>query len=247
MDDTVSPDLGQVLLDLFDHIFIINLPTRTDRKAEIAAQLARLNLTLDHPKVHLFAAIRPADKGEFETIGARGCFESHLGVLTEAIALGAETFLILEDDANFSDDFEARIAGLKRTSHQTPWDMWYGWNPLVAPGEAGDALAVIPSKTSFPCSHFIGMRRDVAVKALAYLQAIAARPYGHPDGGAMHVDGAYAWFRAAHPDIVTVFPVKPATYQRSSRTDIHDLKWFDRIGVLAPLMRTLRRLKSARR
>lgn len=248
MASEVTPDPGEMLLDLFEEIYVINLPARTDRKTEIAEQLARLNLSLDHPRVHLFAAIRPAERGEFESIGARGCFESHLGVLTQAIASGAETFLILEDDANFSDDFEPRVAGLKAASDATGWDMWYGWNPLIDPGDAaGDAIDILPSATSFYCSHFIGLRRKAAIRALAYLQAIAARPSGHPEGGAMHVDGAYAWFRKAHADVVTVYPVRPVTYQRSSRTDIQALKWFDRIGVLAPVISTLRRVKAARR
>ena len=52
------------------------------------------------------------------------------------------------------------------------------------------------------------------------------------------------WFRRAHPELVTVFSMVGT--QRPSRTDIGQLKWFDRtsgVRELAGLMRkTTRRL-----
>jgi hypothetical protein len=72
------------LLDYFDRIYVINLPARTDRKREMEEQLARIGLSFAHPRVSLFAAIRPHEPGGFDTIGARGCFSSHLEVLRDA-------------------------------------------------------------------------------------------------------------------------------------------------------------------
>jgi len=89
------------LLTLMDAIYVINLPYRTDRRAEIDVQLARAGLSLSHPKVHLFEAVRPDEPGPFPSIGARGCFLSHLGVLKDAAMRGFDKVLVLEDDADF--------------------------------------------------------------------------------------------------------------------------------------------------
>src|SRR5690606_31802208 len=91
--------------DLFEAIYVINLAYRADRRLEMSAELARLGLSFDDPKVTLFAAVRPEDAGEFPSVGARGCFMSHLGILHSALALGLRSILILEDDADFTADF----------------------------------------------------------------------------------------------------------------------------------------------
>ena len=83
----------------FAHIFIINLEHRADRRKEISKQLALINLNFDSPNVDLFKAIRPSDASGFESVGARGCFLSHLGVLRQAMSLG--NVLVLEDDLDF--------------------------------------------------------------------------------------------------------------------------------------------------
>ncbi len=82
---------------------------------------------------------------------------------------------------------------------------------------------------------------------IPYMAAIYSRPLGDPQGGAMHVDGAYSWFRAAHPQCLTIAPVRSISVQRSSRSDIHPLRWFDRIPVLAPIVGSLRRVRASLR
>ena len=93
----------------FDQIFVINLPSRRDRYEEMCEQLRRVGLGWDSPKVTHFPAFRPADDGGFRSIGAHGCFRSHLGVIEQAIADGLDSILILEDDCNLSDEFNARM------------------------------------------------------------------------------------------------------------------------------------------
>lgn len=237
---------GAALLDLFDRVYVINLPARTDRRAEMERQLHRVGLSFDQPDVILFEASRPRDKGDFPTIGTRGCYQSHLGVIEDALAAGCETFLIMEDDADFTQDFNHRMPLIRDALAGRHWDFLYGWSPgrhdAKAPeGNAG--IVTIPSDHAVKLAHFLGMRRAAAELALPYLKAIAARPYGDPAGGAMHVDGAYGWFRAAHPELTTLASLYPVAAQRSSRTDIHDLKWYDRIAPLRPVLEALRRLK----
>jgi hypothetical protein len=60
----------------------------------------------------------------------------------------------------------------------------------------------------------------------------------------MHVDGAYTWYRRLSPEDVTLAAVPELGHQRSSRTDIHDLRWFDRLPLVHDTVAGLRRLKN---
>jgi len=200
---------GNALLSVFERIYVINLPSRADRRAEIGAQLRRIGLSLEHPRVVLVDAVRPEAAGGFPSVGARGCFESHLAVLEAGLEAGLESFLIMEDDADFVADFEARAEPILAALVRQDWGLFYGWNPDTYGQPTGpDAtglIALAPSR-GVTLSHFIGVRREAAALALPYLQAIASRPPGDPRGGAMHVDGAYGWFRNAFPQVVTLAP-----------------------------------------
>jgi hypothetical protein len=79
---------------------------------------------------------------------------------------------------------------------------------------------------------------------VAGLETILSRPAGHPLGGPMHVDGAYSTLRHQDPALVTYVHSPPFGYQRASRTDVGDLKWFDRVGMLAPLVGVARKLRA---
>lgn len=240
---TKLSEIAEAFLKVFTHIYVINLPERTDRRREVERQLNRLGLSLDHPAVTLVPAIRPVERGEFPNVGARGCFESHLITLKAALDAGYQHFLLLEDDADFTDDLEARLVALSEAAQSVEWDIFYGWLPGADPGGQGSELQNIPAQTVVVTSHFIGFNARVLQDLIPYLTAIHARPLGDPLGGAMHVDGAYSWFRAAHPQYRTIAPKQCICVQRSSRSDIHDLRWFDRIGFLAPIVGFLRRAR----
>jgi len=60
----------------------------------------------------------------------------------------------------------------------------------------------------------------------------------------MHVDGAYGWFRYEFPSKATWLAVPQLGYQRSSRTDIHPLQWFDRIPGIRWAIEWLRQMKN---
>lgn len=243
-------ELSGALLKIFEHVYVINLESRPDRRKEIAWQLARIGLSFDHPSVTLFPASRPADKGEFPTIGTRGCYESHLGVMRAAQQSGWTSYLVLEDDADLSDDFEDRIVALAASAASTEWDIFYGWTPNTygKSEKTTSALFVeIPPDEGVRLSHFMGLRTSILADMLPYLEAIYHRPLGDPRGGAMHVDGAISWFRANHPSLRTIAPEAPISVQRPSRSDIHAPKWFDRITFLSPIVTQLRRIKASLR
>ena len=62
----------------------------------------------------------------------------------------------------------------------------------------------------------------------------------------MHVDGAYHWFRRAHPELVCFIAEPPLAYQRASRTDIHALSWRDRVPLVRELVAFGRKINNRR-
>jgi glycosyl transferase family 25 len=229
-----------VLQSLFDRIYVINLPHREDRRREIAQELARVGLGWDSPIVRLFDAVRPVDRGDFPSIGARGCFLSHLGVLNEAIEHGYQSVLILEDDMDWApgaiDDGKG-MEGLKTED----WHFLHG-----GVGDSQSAavqtfeLRKLSPHTGVMLTHFIGLRGPAIRLAADYLAAMLERPQGSPDGGPMHVDGAYSWLRKDHPEIRSFVCHPPLAQQRSSRSDVTEpVGW--RSSMLADSARRLRR------
>ena len=227
----------------FAHIFIINLEHRADRRKEISKQLALINLNFDSPNVDLFKAIRPSDAGGFESIGARGCFLSHLGVLRQAMSLG--NVLVLEDDLDFVPNVEVLLGrALVELPHN--WGIFYGGCVTdLRPSNA--SVTRVPPSASLGTSHFVAFNGHVIALLVKYLEAILLRPTGHIDGGPMHVDGAYSRFRADHPELLVFAAIPELGYQRPSRTDIHALKWFDRVPVVKELVQFIRRRRAAKK
>ena len=232
-------------LDYFDAVYVVNLPTRVDRRDEMIEQLARVGKRLGHGNIHLFEAVRPDDPGPFPSTGARGCFMSHLGILQDANTHGFGRILILEDDLNFSSDFVVRGEVILERLSTTDWGMFYGgYEALDTASITVDGLALLEPADSLRTSHFVGLRRPAIAAAAAYLQAMLARPAGDAAGGPMHVDGAYAWFRRAHPNFPTYAALPELGHQRSSRTDIHPLRWFDRWPIVRDFVGALRRRRN---
>ncbi|WP_286178153.1 glycosyl hydrolase family 25 [Enterobacter sp. Ap-1006] len=81
--------------DFIDKIVYINLAKRQDRKAEIIAELKKVQAPEE--KIIHFQAIE-------EEEGALGCAKSHLNVLIMAQINGWNNVLILEDDMVFNED-----------------------------------------------------------------------------------------------------------------------------------------------
>ena len=232
--------------NFFDAVYIINLPARTDRRREMIEQLALAGIDSSDPSVIFFEAVRPSDPGGFPTIGTRGCFMSHVGVLESALAAGHRRFLILEDDANFVQGFQAEFAKLAPRLEQPDWGMAYlGALAVEPPLDSPAAVAVLPPSTSVMGTHMFAVQGAVAREALDYFRAMLARPAGDPAGGPMHVDGAYSWFRKSHSGVATLLCSPPLGYQRPSRTDVHATKWFDRVPVVRGIVQELRKARAA--
>ena len=234
----------ETLLSVFDRIYVINLAHRADRRREMEAELNGIGLSLDHPAVTLFPASFPADEGSFSSRGARGCFESHLGVHRAILEDGVQRALMLEDDASFVPDFAPILAAIGDDLERIDWDMLYSVAPLdPQPGDqaVGQHLLALSPEHRFAQAHFVGFSHRFSERAVPYLEAMRARPPGDPQGGPMHVDGAYCWMRAAYPEMTVLGGRQPLAVQRPSRSDIADLRFWDRWPVLRQAAAGLRR------
>ena len=208
-----------LLRTIFDRVYVINLADRTDRRREMTAQLALIGLA-DDPLVQFFPAVRPADPGNFGSLGERGCFLSHLGALKDAVANGHRSILILEDDVDWTPAALARNARLDAL-RETDWAFLHGGRGHDhAAADGAILLEPIRPERELLLGHFIGLRGAVIGQIVDYLEAMLQRPKGSPDGGPMHVDGAYSWFRRAHPDVAAYVCTPSVAQQRSSRSDI---------------------------
>jgi glycosyl transferase, family 25 len=205
----------------FDMIRVINLPERQDRRREMTGELAALGLDGD-PRVSFFPAIRPADAGPFASIGARGVYQSQLAILREAAGRDCSV-LILEDDCAFSPAARSYDFG-------GGWDIFYGGYYATDPRDLAGSDII--------GAHMMGFSARAARDLCAFLDAMEYTG-SHPP-----IDGAYVRFRRARPDVPTCFAVPALANQRPSRSDIADLRFYDRLPILrdiAGLARSLRR------
>ena len=230
------------ILDVFDMIVVINLDHRTDRLHEIRQQLDSIGLDFAMPQVVRLSASRFDTPGQFPSIGARGCFDSHMRALELALDTGARSVLVIEDDCDFAGDMNDAAVTLASQD----WSFFYGgFCEASAPVGHGGLVEVAPS-TGFVGAHCVGFRGQETIAALIRrLQQMAARDGGDPRGGPMHVDGAYGWFRNEHPALRTLIANPSIAVQRSSRSDIANLAWWDRLPGLRQAAQAARRMRRA--
>lgn len=227
------------VFDAFERIVVINLRERVDRRREMEAELRRAGIAAGDARLQFFAGIRPADAGLFPSIGARGCFESHLGVISVALRDRLDSVLVLEDDLALHPAACLAQPALVGRLARGDWDFAYPGHTLPL-GNAGDPAHWQETRRPLVCAHFYGLHRRVLADLRDYLEDCRRRPPGHPDGGPMHVDGAYSMFRSRQPAVVTLIASPSLGGQRSSRSDITANRWFDRqpgVRLLAGLAR----------
>ena len=243
------------LLGPFGTIFIINLEHRKDRRVQMNAELAKIEEAVDGNQIRLFKAFSFEEKGNFPSIGARGCFHSHLEVLRTAKAEGLDRVTIFEDDLEFMSDVSARLKEVSAALRERPCSIFYGGVDLDAhnvealelasqDGAKGSTLKIVQPSTPVMTAHFVTFNDSAVNLIIPYLETMLRRAPGHPSGGPMHVDGAYSWFRKEHPELTTLAAAPKLAKQRSSRSDIAPLRWFDRYPVVKNFVELARSLKQ---
>jgi glycosyl transferase family 25 len=220
-------------MDVFSN-YVINLPERTDRRAEMETQLKNVGW-----QAHFVAATKPLRADGFPSVGAHGCFLSHLEALKHGAASDAH-IILMEDDLDFIPGFEKLWQRAYEAIQLREWAIFYPGHTLDL---AESGLSRLEPSQGVLCTHFMAIHRDAVPTIIEGLQAILLRPPGHPLGGPMHVDGAYSTIRANSPQLKTYVFTPSLGYQRSSRSDIASLRPYDRIKIFRPLMERLRWIK----
>lgn len=228
-------------LAYFDRVRVINLPSRADRRRAAARELASLGERVDGERVAFHVATRPTEAAGFDTIGTHGCFLSHLSALQDAHRDDVASLLILEDDVAFSASEMTALSTSIAALTDTRWGIFYGGSPV--PHRTAPLSKLLPDEPVL-LAHFIAFDRATIRRLVPYLEAILERPAGSPEGGPMHVDGAYSWFRRAHPDVSAYAATPNVAHQRASATDIHHRRGIDRLPVLRSVLVPARYLKN---
>jgi len=229
------------VIDYFDRARIINIPSRNDRRVETVQEFARHGFSIDFEKTGFFDAVTPKEEDGFPSVGARGCFLSHLGVLNDAIRLKVRNILILEDDIQFSRRIGEYGKQAIESLQGMEWDIAYFGHPFEGDADVPGWQVV---DRPIQLSHFYAVNGKCIERLRDFLLQIMERPPGHPDGGPMHYDAALNTLIHTNKDVRAFYFTWNLGYQRPSRTDLHALSFLDRSLFLRPVMNNLRKLKA---
>jgi len=99
--------------DFFDKVIVINLDRRTDRIDKLAPQLEKLDIQYER-----FSAVDGKQLGIDPIVAG---LQSHLQVMKQ---IAGQKVLILEDDAQFVEDFNEKFEKVMQTLPED-WDIFY--------------------------------------------------------------------------------------------------------------------------
>lgn len=229
------------LLDYFSKVYIINLTERIDRREETVRMLKRIKVDVKSKSVVFFPAIRSDHPGGFRTVGAHGCFLSHLEILRQEKANGSERVLIMEDDLELVRHFGQMEEQAIDQLNSQRWDIAYFGHRLDL--QQGKSFKFESYQKPILTTHFLGFNQKIVSQLVDFMEKLLKRPIGSPLGGPMDVDGAYSTYRQCHPGTVTLVANPSLGYQRSSRSDVARLKWYDRWTFFRSVLHRLRLIK----
>jgi len=230
------------LIDYFDRAYIINLRDRPDRRSETIREFARIGVDVPHDKISFYTATRPSEKAEFPSLGARGSFTSHKCILGLALTAGLNNVLIFEDDVHFRTVDDRILEQILDQLRREPWDVVYFGYMQPPQGFVQTPLSCWSNDTIG--GHFYGVNGTFVEQMYKYMQECETRPRDHPDGGPTFRDGAYNNVRRKFPELRVLLAGSNLATQRSSRTDLHPLKIFDRLTWTRPFVDMLRVVKN---
>jgi glycosyl transferase family 25 len=232
-----------LLSDYFTYIAVINLADRPDRRLEIEHQLKKVSLGLTSASVHLYTAVRPTVTKGFPSKGAYGCFMSHLALLKQALANNVDRVLIIEDDLDFINHRLVELPKIWNELISRDWDICYLGNKLDIKHDSDELF--VNYHQDVVCAHLYAVQGKLLPQLIDFLETLLSRSPGDTLGGPMHYDGALNTFRAQNPSINTLLLREPIGFQRSSKTDIHPLRFYDRTPIIRTIIGLLRKLKNA--
>ena len=246
---TLNTPSSSPLLDSFERVYIINLPERTDRYAQIEQELASIGIPIDSDKIRIMAGQWSDSANGFTSLGAYGNFMSHLRILREAAADRLHNVWVLEDDATFrhrlrSTELQSLVASRLA---QDDWDLAYLGHcidPDFLKPHAHELFVPVASDLEFLWAHCYAVSALGLPELLAYLEETLVNPPGHPRGGRMYIDGALNMYRRQHPKATTLVSPMNLSYQRGSASSLAGRKIYDKLKLLQPLVGTVRAVRD---
>ena len=231
---TLNTPSSSPLLDSFERVYIINLPERTDRYAQIEQELASIGIPIDSDKIRIMAGQWSDSANGFTSLGAYGNFMSHLRILREAAADRLHNVWVLEDDATFrhrlrSTELQSLVASRLA---QDDWDLAYLGHcidPAFLKPHAHELFVPVASDLEFLWAHCYAVSALGLPELLAYLEETLVNPPGHPRGGRMYIDGALNMYRRQHPKATTLVSPMNLSYQRGSASSLAGRKIYDKL------------------
>jgi glycosyl transferase family 25 len=235
---------GRALLNTFDAIRIINLKARDDRRREMTTELERLGLAIDGGKISFHNASTFDSAHPFPTIGARGCFHSHLAVFEEARLKRFEAVLILEDDCDFVGSIEVSLVRALYALREQDWSMFFGGHEDLERDECqpGPIQRICPGSW-IRGTHFVAVHRRAIELMVPFLHEEIARLAIDLLGASRGIDAAYTHFGTRFPELGYFVAWPKLGYQRPSRTDIAEPSVFDRFPIANLLVVPARQVK----
>jgi len=230
------------IFERFEQVRIINLPERADRRRAVERELAAVGVREFPAHMRCFPALRPPPRAPGEQ-GPNGALLSHREAIRQALAEGAHSLLILEDDVFFRRPKSDVITRTLRAMEMEPWDLIYlGYLEPMDTQLEGTPLARWPGRVIG--GHFCGMRRPFMEAILRFMDGFGAPDKSGEVLNPTHRDGAFNLFVERHPEFIRVLANPCLAGQRSSRTDLHTLGLADRLPGLRQATGVLRELKN---
>lgn len=129
--------------DYFDKIYCINLPNYVARHTAAQQQFNRVDLS---DRINFTWAEPPVEPlaihGFRHPKGQLGCTLSHLKVWIDAIAHGAKSIVVFEDDMQFVGDDTNERLGVALAELPSDWDIFYlGGKPITPLGYVTDNVS----------------------------------------------------------------------------------------------------------
>lgn len=229
----------------FDRVAVIHLPERVDRYRSIERELAMAGLSIGGPKVQFPFAPRPTNLDGFASRGVYGNFLSHLEIIKAALADGIEHVLILEDDAVFHRRLFSTDIGA--VLERAEWDMCYFGYTGEIMQTAGVPRGFVRYENhygSFYQAHCYAVHRRCLPVLAGYLQETLVNPAGHPRGGKMYIDGAFALFRKWYPEKVTLIASPSLCRQKGCPSSLAHRRWYDSVSVIRNAAQGIRAVRD---
>ena len=239
--------IGEVLFSSVDKVFVINLDRRKDRLREMEAQFASIGLGFDHDKIERFSAISPDQIAGFPSLGARGCFLSHLEILKWFQNSDWSRVAILEDDADFDlPDIETLQRYLQNLENHK-FDIFYGGYHFPDRfAEMGAGIHDLTEKLIIGGTHCYILDRSILERLILFLEDVQRKLADgiEVDG---FIDNIISSFWIENQDCRVKIAVPAFAFQRRSATDIHAPNPLDTIPVIRNLTNLARKLAPRRK